>query len=159
MSGRAPGGARAVADLATGVIHAEVDIAVPPERVFAALTTPEVAQWWGSEETYRVQRWSMDLRVGGRWRGEGTAADGRAFTVEGEVLELDPPRILAHTWRYDWDEGGETVVRYEITPTVTGARVTVRHTGFAPNSPACSGHATGWERVLGWLVSHLERGR
>jgi Uncharacterized conserved protein len=153
---RSPGAARALADPAAGSIVATVEIAASPERIFAALTTPEVAQWWGSADTYRIQRWQMDLRVGGKWRSEGVSIDGHPFTVHGEVLELDPPRLLTHSWQYDWDGGGHTVVRYEIQPLEHGARVTVRHTGFPPYSEACKSHGSGWERVLGWLSGHLD---
>jgi uncharacterized protein YndB with AHSA1/START domain len=38
--------ARAVADLAEGRILASVEIAAPPERVFRALTSRDVIDWW-----------------------------------------------------------------------------------------------------------------
>jgi uncharacterized protein YndB with AHSA1/START domain len=38
--------ARAVADLAEGRILASVEIAAPPERVFHAVTTKEIVDWW-----------------------------------------------------------------------------------------------------------------
>ena len=28
----------------------------------------------------------------------GTGADGTSFRVDGEYLEVDPPRLLVHTW-------------------------------------------------------------
>jgi hypothetical protein len=57
--------ARSVADLSEGTIVACVDIAAPPERVFRALTTEEVTNWWGSAEMYRTTRFEIDLRVVG----------------------------------------------------------------------------------------------
>ncbi len=158
MSTRARSAARAVADVTAGTVVATVEIEAPPERVFTALTTPEVAQWWGSPETYRVERWAMDLRPGGAWRSEGRSADGKEFSVSGTVLEVVRPRLLVHSWTYDWDGGGTTTVRYEIEPVgTTASRVTVKHTGFGANVAACEGHASGWERVLGWLAAHVER--
>jgi uncharacterized protein YndB with AHSA1/START domain len=71
MSAQSKGSARAVADVAAGIILASVEIEAPVERVFAALGTGEVAEWWGSPETYRVTRWTADLRPGGAWRREG----------------------------------------------------------------------------------------
>jgi len=151
------GAARAVADVSKGVILASVEIEAPPERVFAALSTPEVAEWWGSAETYRVERWTADLRPSGEWRSEGVDAGGKPFSVGGRILEIDPPRLLVQTWIYDWARGGSTTVRYEIEATPTGSRLTVRHEGFT-DAAACEGHASGWERVLGWLANHLRRG-
>ena len=38
-------------------IVGEVEVAAPPERVYAALTDPaELAAWWGSDEGYRTYR-------------------------------------------------------------------------------------------------------
>jgi uncharacterized protein YndB with AHSA1/START domain len=152
------GAARAVADLNEGVIHAAVEIAASPERVFTALTTSELAQWWGSADTYRVTRFTMDLRPGGAWRSDGMSKDGKPFSVSGEVVEVEPPRLLVQTWKYDWDPSGTTTtIRYRIDATPTGSRVTVRHHGFANNAADCEAHALGWERVLEWLSAHAWR--
>ncbi len=152
------GAARAVADVSEGVILASVEINAPPERVFAALSSREIAEWWGSPETYRVTRWTGDVRPGGTWKSEGVSADGKAFSVSGEFLEVRAPHLLVHTWRYDWGTNAPTTVRYRIEPTPTGSRVTVRHEGFKGNTSDCDAHASGWERVLGWLGTHLQSG-
>ena len=147
--------ARALTDLSAGTIVATVEIAAAPERVFAALSTAEVAEWWGSPDLYRVTRWTADLRPGGAWRSEGVDANGKSFSVSGRILEVDPPRLLVQTWNYDWDSGGSTIVRYQVEPIPSGTRLTVRHEGFLPDSADCRSHAIGWERVLGWLADHL----
>jgi uncharacterized protein YndB with AHSA1/START domain len=149
--------ARSVADVSEGTVVAVVEVAVPADRVFRALTDPqEMVQWWGSPELYRVTEWKADLRVGGRWQSTGRGADGRAFTVSGEFLEIDPPRRLVHTWQPDWEQGGPpTTVHYQLDPIAAGTRVTVRHTGFGDRSASCLDHGRGWERVLGWLADHL----
>ncbi len=143
--------ARAVADLSKGVVLAMVEIDVPPERVFRALTTPdELVQWWGSPDTYQLTESTMDLRVGGKWRTLGRGATG-PFSVSGEFLEIDPPRKLVQTWIADWDGGNTTTIQYLLDPIPTGTRVTVRHEGFGDRVESCEGHSRGWERVLGWL--------
>jgi uncharacterized protein YndB with AHSA1/START domain/uncharacterized protein YciI len=147
--------ARAVADVTAGVVLAFVEIAVPPERVFRALTTDEITQWWGSAELYRTTQYSADLRPGGRWRTDGVGADGSAFYVEGEFLEIDPPRKLVQTWKAAWDGNNETTITYNLEAIEGGTRVTVRHEGFADRRDSCRGHAQGWERVLDWLGKHF----
>lgn len=146
--------ATAIADLEQGLILARVDIAVPPERVFRALTTEELTQWWGSPEMYRTTKHAIDLRKGGAWKSEGLGADGSTFHVGGEVLEVEPPHRLVYTWKPSWEEGPPTTVSYRLEATPTGTRVTVRHSGFS-NPQACDSHAEGWERVFGWLAAHL----
>lgn len=143
----------AIADADKGIVLARVDIAAPPERVFRALTTDEVSQWWGQPELYQTTKHTMELRPGGAWRSEGVSAEGDAFHVSGEVIEVDPPHRLVFTWKSSWDEGA-TTVSYRLDATATGTRVTVRHTGFA-NPASCGDHADGWERVFGWLDAHL----
>lgn len=162
-------GARAIADLDAGTILATVDIAVPPERVFRALTdSGEIVKWWGSPDMYRLTGWTADLRVGGKWKSTGVnAADGKPFSVGGEFVEIDPPRLLVHTWEPDWDPATAqpptspaTTIRYQLDSISVGAsegtRVTMRHSGFGARRESCASHGHGWERVLGWLVGHLD---
>ena len=147
--------ARAVADVTEGTIFATVDIAAAPERVFRALTSDEVTQWWGAAEVYRTTAWAADLRVGGQWRADGVGADGNPFWVEGEYLEIDAPRKLVTTWKPKWDGGATTRVTYRLAPIAGGTRVTLRHEGFGERTAACDGHMEGWERVLGWLDRYM----
>jgi uncharacterized protein YndB with AHSA1/START domain len=155
---RSKSSARALADLDAGLVIATVDIAGSAERVFRALTDPkELVQWWGSPETYRAHRWDADFCVGGRWRVEGKSANGDPYSVFGEFLEITPPRRLVQTWSYDWDKDHPTTkLTYVLMDIPGGTRVTVRHEGFGSRD-ACSSHTAGWERVLEWLESHVEK--
>jgi len=142
------------------VINAEIQIAAPPARVFAALTDPEqVAQWWGQQGMYRITRWHNDLRPGGKWRSEGVGADGKAFHVEGEYLEVDPPSLLVHSWSSSYCEGLNTIVRWELQAHSGGTLVRLSHSGFAGNIQAAKDHGRGWSRVLVWMQAFVENGR
>jgi len=154
------------------VIHAEVFIAAPPERVFEAITDPEQRQqWWGQKGLYTSTETHSDLRQGGKWWGAGVSADGKPFRVEGEYLEIDPPRLLVYTWQPSWAHPLETVVRWELEAHPvhglhsrgpqkmgTGTMVRLRHSGFSGNLEAAKGHTQGWIRVLGWMQAFVERG-
>jgi uncharacterized protein YndB with AHSA1/START domain len=153
-------------------VVAEIFIAAPPTRVFQAISDPnQLPQWWGQPGLYRVTKSTMDLRPGGKWRSDGIGADGKAFYVEGEYLEVDPPRLLVHTWIGSYSGTMKTIVRWELEPhTVhglhpsgpkksgTGTLVRVRQEGFAGNLEFATSHGEGWKRVLGWLEGYLERG-
>jgi uncharacterized protein YndB with AHSA1/START domain len=147
--------ARAIADVETGTILARVEIAAPPERVFRALTTDDITQWWGSPDTYRTTAFTGDVRPGGRWRSDGIGADGKPFSVEGEFREVDPPRKLVQTWKAAWDGGNETTITYRLEPIAGGTLLTLRHEGFGDRVESCRGHGEGWERVFGWLARYL----
>jgi len=153
-------------------ITAEIFIAAPPERVFQAITDPAQApRWWGRQDMYRTTEWHADLRPGGKWKSVGAGADGKPFSVEGEYLEVDPPRRLVHTWIASWTGSLKTVVHWELEPQAvhglhpggpkkagTGTLLKLRHEGFAAVPQAAASHADGWNRVMGWLVAYLERG-
>jgi len=151
--------AKAVANVTQGTLLATVEIAAPPERVFRALTSEEIVSWWGSADTYRTTRWTGDVRVGGAWRADYQPREGKPFSVQSELLALDPPRSLVQTWRYvnaDWDPiDSVTTISWCFEPTETGTRVVVRHEGFGDAHASCENHAAGWERVLGWLCEHF----
>ncbi len=149
--------ARAVADVSAGLILATVEVAAPIERVFRALTDPaELPKWWGDPAMYQTTAMTADLRVGGAWRCEGRGADGHAFHVGGEYIEIAAPHRVAFTWRPSWDDTPDTVVTYSLESIEGGTRVTARHSGFtAASAESCRGHGQGWARVLDWLRSFV----
>ena len=63
--------ARAVADVVDGLIVPPSKSPRPPERVFQALTTGEIIDWWVNPGVFDTREWSGDVRVGGRWRASG----------------------------------------------------------------------------------------
>jgi uncharacterized protein YndB with AHSA1/START domain len=153
-------------------VLAEIFIAAPPERVFQAITDPnQTPQWWGQQGMYRVTEWKADLRLGGKWSSVGVGADGSSFRVEGEYLEVDPPRRLVYTWIASWTGTLKTIVRWELEPrdargsphrgpqsVGTGTVVKIRHEGFAAAPKAALDHAQGWKHVLAWMQAFLEKG-
>ncbi|AZO08530.1 MULTISPECIES: SRPBCC domain-containing protein [unclassified Mesorhizobium] len=153
---------RAIADVSAGTILATVTIAVPPERVFRAITADDqIPLWWGADDMYRTTKHTADLRPGGAWRSEGKSADGQDFHVGGEYLEVEPPHRLVMTWKAPWDGDNVTTVTYTLEAVEEGTRLTLRHDGFGPRQESCRSHGSGWERVLGWLGGFLaaEAGR
>jgi uncharacterized protein YndB with AHSA1/START domain len=151
-------------------VIAEIFVAAPPERVYQAITDPtQVSQWWGQKGMYRIQEGKSDVRPGGKWYTAGVGADGTAFKVEGEYLEVDPPRLLVHTWKPSYSNLKTTVVRWELEPKSvhnlqtsgphkagTGTVVTIRHTGFAGSLKDATDHGEGWKRVMGWMKVFVE---
>jgi uncharacterized protein YndB with AHSA1/START domain len=152
-------------------VVAEIFIAAPPARVFQAISDPtQLPKWWGQDGMYHVTKSIMDVRPGGRWRSEGVGADGKTFWVEGEYLEVDPPRLLVHTWNSSYGNPVQTVVRWELESQSvhglhpggpkkagTGTLVRVRHSGFAGDVEDVTNHGEGWKRVLGWLNEFVEK--
>jgi uncharacterized protein YndB with AHSA1/START domain len=145
-------------------IVSEIEIAAPPARVFQALTTgAELKRWFTSPEC-PVKFWEMDARPGGQYRyatEKGTVVVNNVseFECHGEIVEYDPPRVLAYTWLANWhdDVTRRTVVRWELTPTKTGTRVKVKHSGLAQEPAARKDYAGGWPGVVDMLKKFVEQ--
>jgi uncharacterized protein YndB with AHSA1/START domain len=73
----------------------------PRERVWKALTDPDIVpRWWGPHGTTTVVE-EMDVRPGGRWRYVSHAPDRDDQAFYGEYLEVEPPKSLKWTFMFD----------------------------------------------------------
>jgi len=138
-------------------IERTVEVAHPPEKVWAALTTAEgLGAWFGNEAT-------IDLRPGGaaqmRWSEAG-------FTAEMRVERVEEPTVFGFTWGIyglPADDPRRTYVEFTLEAAGPGTRLTVVETGFAqlPEDvyrKAYDGNAEGWAKELGELVAYLDAG-
>jgi uncharacterized protein YndB with AHSA1/START domain len=135
-------------------IERTIELAHPPEKVWAALTTAEgLAAWFGDEAT-------IDLRPGGR---AGMRFDS-GYEVEMRVERVEKPTALCYTWQiYGLSEGDprRTYVEFRLEPVGDGTRLTVTESGFAqlPDEiyrTAYDGNTKGWVSELDELVRYLD---
>ena len=148
-----------------------VYIKATPEAIFEAITSPE----WTNRYGYGNYA-EFDLRPGGQYRARASAefiaAGAPEFVVDGEVLEVDPPRRLVQTWRMLMDptmrQEGFTRLTYEIDEVQGGVcRLTVTHelenaptlAAMVDGSQEHTGAGGGWNWVLSDLKSLLETGK
>ncbi|MBZ5654193.1 MAG: SRPBCC domain-containing protein [Acidobacteriia bacterium] len=140
------------------VIVSEIDIAAPPERVFKAISDPvEIRRRSPSLAVYE-----MDARVGGAWylemRPPQPYKGVAVIRHDGEILEIDPPRLLVYTWLANFhnDPKRRSIVRWELTPTKDGTHVKLTHSGLATEPVSAKDYAGGWPGVLDDLKSAVE---
>jgi uncharacterized protein YndB with AHSA1/START domain len=150
------------------VVTAEMEIAAPAERIFQAITDPVQVRHWGSSKEFEITVWEMDLRRGGRWRfvsretdpsGQITSQFGVSqFEHHGEILEIDPPRLLVYTWftNFHKNPSHATVVRWDLTPTAGGTRVKITHSGLAVEPEARKAYSGGWVGMLQAVRAYTE---
>ena len=129
-------------------------IRTTPEKVFKALTEPEVTrQYWGHENV-------SDWKPGSPWKQQ--TADGSATVrLVGEVVEHTPPQRLVITWAFPADAANKakhTRVTFDVEPIEDMVRLTVTHDELEPGSEMEQGIMAGWPRVLSSLKSFLETG-
>jgi uncharacterized protein YndB with AHSA1/START domain len=78
----------------------------PLDKVWKALTDPEIVpRWWGKHGTTTTVV-EMDVRPGGTWRYVSSAPDRDDVEFYGEYLEIDPPRGYKWTFMFDVDGMG-----------------------------------------------------
>jgi uncharacterized protein YndB with AHSA1/START domain len=143
----------------------EIEIAAPPDRVFEAITNREQALRWGGGEQFEILRWEMDVRPGGKWNFASRARNGNhppgvdRFEHHGEFLEVEWPRLLVQTWYANWHPipSQRTVVRWELTPTKTGTRLKVTHSGLAPLAGVAQGYSEGWPGLVQQIKTFVEK--
>jgi uncharacterized protein YndB with AHSA1/START domain len=80
-------------------IRIERIFAAPRERVWRAMTDPNlVAQWWGRGNKLVIEK--FELHRGGHWRIVEHSADG-VHGFEGRFREVTPPERVVQT--FEWD--------------------------------------------------------
>jgi uncharacterized protein YndB with AHSA1/START domain len=132
----------------TTAIEIDRTFAASPSKVWDALTDADaLARWFWPASLNPVV--TVELRPGGRLRIE---APGR-MAIEGEYLEIDPPRALAFTWRWD-GEDHQSTVRLELSAVDGGTRLRLCHQGF-PDIERRDNHALGWSDCLARLPGYL----
>src|ERR1051326_481867 len=144
-------------------VVSEIEIAAPAERVFQALIDPKQVMHWWSNDQCAIEGFTIEPKRGGRWTYDTVSSrlnlNGVSkFHCEGEVLEYDPPRILAYTWFANWhdDKQRRTIVRWELTPHGNSTRVKVTHSGLLHEPAARKDYSGGWPGVVELLKKYLE---
>jgi len=133
-------------------IH-EVYIRTTPERLWQALTDPELTKGY-----------YYGCAVGSTWEpGAAYAYVGEMGpAITGEILEAEPPRrlVMTFTMAYDPEAAAEAPSRvtWEITPVGDLCRLTVVHSDFGGLSKTWATTSTGWTPILSGLKTLLETG-
>ncbi|BBY06813.1 SRPBCC family protein [Mycobacterium noviomagense] len=124
----------------------------PPERVWRALTTPELMARWLMEPD------GFEPVVGIRFtfRGQPMPSVGFSGEVACEVLAVAPGQQLAMSWAdARSDKPATWVVTWSLHPEGHGTRVILRHTGFDPDDDVQQRARTvvgnGWIRIAARL--------
>ena len=131
----------------------ELYIRTTPERLWQAITDGEMTQQY-----YFGSAIASDWQQGSRY--EMTSPDGSQVWVEGEILEVDPPRRLVQSFKARWDEEmeqqGPSRVTWEVEQQGGSCRLRVTHDGLS--EAAARRVSGGWPQILSGLKTLLETG-
>lgn len=130
-------------------ISFEFDLHHLPEKVWRALTDPELLAEW------LLPVVGFELDPGTSFTYTAPPQPGWDGTVKCRLLEIEAHKKLSYTWVVgDID----TVVTFTLTPTEFGSRLSLVQTGFREDQRKNFGGARyGWNLMGGKLVELLAR--
>jgi len=121
----------------------EREIAFAPEKVWRALTQPQLIEEWLMKNDFEpVVDQHFNLRAD--WG-----------VVHCQVLAVDPNKTLSYTWAA---HGLESVVTWTLTATAKGTHLRMEQSGFRPDQQqAYQGAKGGWPKFFAALQQALAR--
>jgi uncharacterized protein YndB with AHSA1/START domain len=129
-------------------------IRTTPEKLWAALTTPEIMKdyWFGAVI-------ESDWKAGSSWRL--VHSDGRT-SDSGEILESVPGSLIVMKWRHEWkpelNAEGFAQCRISLEPAGKVVKLTIEHSIERSPSKLIQAVSGGWPKILSNLKSLLETG-
>lgn len=130
-----------------------LDLPAPPAKVWDALTNPAM-----------IKQYMFGAELSGDWRQGGTVIyrgewDGTPFEDRGDIVEIDPPRLLkvnyysAMTGQPDTPENRQ-LITYALQPAGNGTRLTVSQSNN-PTQEAATAAEGNWAMTLDTLKTLL----
>ncbi|HEV8122936.1 MAG TPA: SRPBCC domain-containing protein [Gemmatimonadales bacterium] len=134
----------------TEAITFEFDLQHGPEKVWRALTDPDLLAEW------LLPTFELKLEPGAAFTFKTQPYPGWDGTVNCRMLEIEAQRKLSYTWVVG--DMLDTVVTFTLVPTASGTRLSLVQSGFKPDQKQNFGGARyGWKMVGGKLVDLLAR--
>jgi uncharacterized protein YndB with AHSA1/START domain len=133
----------------TESLSLEFDLHHSPEKVWRALTDPELLAEW------LLPVIDLKLETGAAFTFKTQAYPGWDGIVNCRFVEIEAHRKLSYTWSVPFLD---TVVTFTLTPTASGTRLSLVQSGFKPDQKREFGGARyGWKMMSEKLVNLLAR--
>jgi glutathione S-transferase len=124
-------------------------------RVFAAWTSAEALKRWHAPPDAEVEDAGVDFRVGGRYHVVIRGQDGTRHHVTGQYREIDEPRRIVLTWRWESaPDSHESTVTVDFIERAGETDVVLTHHGLRTDQER-DGHRHGWVGCLDKLAGVL----
>ncbi|MBS1679435.1 MAG: SRPBCC family protein [Actinobacteria bacterium] len=140
----------------TIVVEREFD--APRERVFAAMTDPDlIPRWWGLDETETIVM-ELDVRPGGRWRFVERDPDGsERAAFRGVFREVVPPERVVQTFEYEGLPGHVSVEEMTLEEVGEGRTKVIGVSTFHEGAERDGMIAAGMEKGMNESYAKLDR--
>jgi uncharacterized protein YndB with AHSA1/START domain/DNA-binding transcriptional ArsR family regulator len=131
----------------------EIYIQAPPERVWQAITDPDLSRQY----YYRTGVYS-DWKAGSPFRY--SAGEGEPDSIVGEIVEIDPPRRLVHSFSFpSAPDDAPSRVTWTLEPRGSATLLTLVHDEFDGETSTYRSVEHGWVPILSGLKTLLETGK
>jgi len=140
------------------VLELELVLHASRERTFRALTEPAaLASWWGPSG-FTTTEIELDLRVGGGYRIGMQPPSGELFYLAGEFLDIDPPRRVVYTFRWEDPDPDDRETVVTLSLAAGDATVVSLRQGEFATAARLELHRSGWTDSFGKLRGFIESG-
>jgi uncharacterized protein YndB with AHSA1/START domain len=135
----------------TDSLSFEFDLHHSPQKVWRALTEPALLAEW------LLPAIELKLEPGAAFKLKSQPYPPWDGTVNCRMIEVETLKKLSYAWVVGNMEI-DTVVTFTLTPTDSGTRLSLEHSGFTPqNKGAFGGQRYGWNMMGGKLIELLAR--
>jgi uncharacterized protein YndB with AHSA1/START domain len=153
---------RTETELPTRVVFVRV-IKAKRERVFDALTRPEIIRQWFAPSDRTVEQVTNEPKVDGDYLislgagGELTPPERRhPISVSGRYTKVQPHDLLQFTWRGSWQPEEESLVSFTLKDVEGDTELTLVHEGLVKEGSLATA-TRGWTSGLGNLVNAVSQ--
>jgi uncharacterized protein YndB with AHSA1/START domain len=129
---------------------------VSPEALWEYFTDPAHNLNWAGPKQATCTRFDSDPRVGGAWAMALRLDDGEEVVAHGVYREIEKPRRLVYTWRWEsWEETSpDSLVSLAFEARGQGSMLTLTHSELPEDE--VEGHEGGWMSALECLNDYIE---
>ncbi len=130
----------------------------PRERVFEAWSSYEAMSHWFGPEGCDVAEGEVDFQVGGTYRLAIDTPEAGQVAVGGTYTEIDPPEVIAFTWKWEHSESSQEPMHVKIELAELGENQTelrLTQTNF-PDRDTAEQHTQGWGSTFNKLAPIVE---
>jgi len=113
----------------------------------------------GEPQAAVFNAWLHAQRLAPGARLQMRSGDGRYTLVIGEVMEFDPPRRFAHTFRFTQYDDVPCTVVYELRPVAEGVEVSLTVENLPAGTRTTKSMTSGATTILNTLKAVVEDGR
>ena len=128
----------------------------PRERLYAALSDPDLKKLWYAVERTGVMKFEMDFRAGGAERqqytlGEDSPFPGALIENDGRFEDIVPDEriVLTSSSTFAGNRISTALITYELADDGDGTKLTLTHqAAFYEGSDGPEMRRDGWETLL-----------